>query len=403
MLVANQPWGGRGERLGDHIIRLLAQENPRFEVFRACVAFAKASGVLRLAPALRAFMDQGGGVEIVVGVDEDHTSRQALELLTKYSNAVFVFHNPSATFHPKMYMFEIPDEQATVFIGSSNLTAGGLFTNYEINLGVELDLGMEAERQIYESLLAVFGSASDVTSGNAKRLDTALLEDLALTDRVSDETRPVTRRLPASRAVGVGPSLFPRTPILPAPSIPHDLAKLIPRAKPTGVPDAARIALADLQSWEVFVMVLGKRDTRQMRGYSRDVYIPLAARDINSTFWGWPGKFRVAKDRTVGKYLERRIDVLVRPVAGQFQVVEGVRLYYYDIKHEFRLNCSRLIEGANAGDLLVIQKSPAGVPSGKRTYEFEATVIPSTDRRYQSFARECKNQVPSSPKRWGYA
>ncbi len=403
MLVVNQPWGGRGERLGDHIIRLLAQVNPQGKCFRACVAFAKASGVLRLAPALRAFIDQGGHVEFVVGVDEDHTSKQALELLMKYSTATFVFHNPVATFHPKMYMFEISDEQATVFIGSSNLTVGGLFTNYEINVGVELNLGIEAERKIYENLLAVFGNASDVTSGNAKRLDAALLKHLVLTERVADERRRTVGRPSGSRAVARGPSLFPRTPILPAPSIPQDLAKLIPMAKRIGVPGRAGTRLADFQSWEVFVMMLGERDTRQKIGYSRDVFIPLAARDANPGFWGWPRKFGAGTERTVGKYMERRIDVLVRPVAGQSQLVEGVRLYYYNIKHEFRLNCSRLVEGAKPGDLLVIQKSPAGVPSGKRTYEFEATVIPSEDRRYQSFARECKNQVPGSPKRWGYS
>ena len=51
--IINQPWDGRGARMGDWITRLLASDMPRFEIFRACVAFAKASGVLRLAPALQ--------------------------------------------------------------------------------------------------------------------------------------------------------------------------------------------------------------------------------------------------------------------------------------------------------------------------------------------------------------
>lgn len=195
MFVINQPWGGRGERLGDIITRLLMRENPRYDVFRACVAFAKAGGMLRLAPALQAFMNRGGHVEMVIGVDEDHTSKQALELVLRYSTAAFVFHNPGATFHPKMYLVEILDEQATVFVGSSNLTVGGLFTNYEANLGVEFDLRMAVERGTYESLLSIFQSATDLTSGNAVRLDAVVLKELVRSKSLADETRPARSSL----------------------------------------------------------------------------------------------------------------------------------------------------------------------------------------------------------------
>jgi hypothetical protein len=132
------------------------------------------------------------------------------------------------------------------------------------------------------------------------------------------------------------------------------------------------------------------------------VYIPLAARDANRDFWGWPEKFKSGSAATVGDYLERRVDMLVRPVAGQAQVAEGVRLYYYDIKHEFRLNCGRLIEGAQPGDLILIQKSPVGTLFGERAYEFDAAVLSPRHPAYQSFVKESQNQVKGSPKRWGY-
>jgi hypothetical protein len=181
------------------------------------------------------------------------------------------------------------------------------------------------------------------------------------------------------------------------------LAGLIPKVVLTGDTQTDQEAVTGLQPWETFVMVLGERDTRQRAGYSRDVYIPLAARDFNQEFWGWPEKFEPGSTATVGRYQERRIDMLVRPVAGQAQVVEGVRLYYYDVKHEFRLNCSRLVEGARSGDLLVIQKSPVGTLFEGHTYEFEAIVIPSGHPGYGTFVKECRNQVERSPKRWGYA
>ncbi|MBI3329747.1 MAG: hypothetical protein HYZ81_23950 [Nitrospinae bacterium] len=402
MHVINQPWGGRGDQMGDHIIRLLTQDKPRFEVFRACVAFVKASGVLRLAPALQAFMDRGGRVEIVAGVDEGITTRQALELLMKYSTAAYVFSNPVATFHPKMYLFEIPRERAVVFVGSSNLTAGGLYTNYEVNLGVEFDLTVETERELYESVLAAFRNASDVTMGNARRLDRAVLSELHHARKVVDETRRTGRRLARGLLPMSAPPLFPRTPVPPAPRIDLSLAKLIPRVKLTGDVEADQEAVTAFRPWEMFVMILGVRDTRQKPGYSRDVYIPLAARDFDQEFWGWPGKFRPGSDTTVGTYPARRIDMVVRPASGQVQVVEGVRLYYYDVKHEFRLNCSRLIEGAKRGDLLLIHKSPADTLFNGGTYEFEATIIPSERPGYQTFRKECRNRVKGSSKRWGY-
>lgn len=211
MYVINQPWDGRGQRMGDIIVRLLTQDKPRFEVFRACVAFAKASGILRLAPALQTFTARGGRVEIVVGVDEGITTRQAIELVMKYSTTAYVFNNPAVTFHPKMYLFEIPAKQAVAFIGSSNLTVGGLYTNYEINLGVEFDLTVPADREAYEGILAIFRSISDMTAGNAKRLDAALLKELIRVHKVPDETRQTGRRRVPGR-VPTGELLFPRTP-----------------------------------------------------------------------------------------------------------------------------------------------------------------------------------------------
>ena len=402
MHVINQPWGGRGQQMGDYLSRLLTQDKPRFEIFRACVAFAKASGLLRLAPALQSFMNRDGQVEIVVGIDENITTQQALELIMQYSSAAYVFNNPMSTFHPKLYLFESPGKRAIAVVGSSNLTVGGLYTNYETNVALEFDLSAAADQKAYESILAIFLNASDIEVGNAKRLDETVLKELIRARRVADEMgqrggRPFLRRAPGSAQ-----SLFPRTPVPPAPRIDPNLLNLIPKVRTTGHPEADRSAISAFRPWETFVMILGARDTRQKPGYSRDVYIPLAARDYNEDFWGWPKKFRPGRAVTVGNYLERRVDMLIRPVTGREQVVEDVRLYYYDIKREFRLNCSRLIDGAQPGDLLLVQKSPRRTSFEGRTFEFEAVVISSKHPGYQSFVRESRTQVKGSPKRWGY-
>jgi HKD family nuclease len=400
--VINQPWDGRGEQLGAHIVRLLLQDSPCFDVFQACVAFAKSSGVLQLAPALQTFRDRGGRVEIVVGIDEGITTKQALELLIQYSTVAYVFNNPASSFHSKVYLFEMPQKRSVAFIGSSNLTSGGLYTNYETNVGLEFDLAIEADRELYDRVHAAFLSASDVASGNAKQLDTAVVEELVRARKVADETRSTGRRPSSGRTSTREPLLFPRIPVPPAPRIDPSVTHLIPRIRSVSGRRAAPVVDMEFQSWQVFMMTLGERDTRQKAGYSRDVFIPLAARDLNPEFWGWPAKFKAERGETVGHYPARRINMLVRPVAGQAQVIENVRLYYYDIKHEFRLNCSKLVEGAHPGDLLVIQRSTAGTLFDGRTYEFEAAVISTERSEYQTFIRDCRNQVPKSLKRWGY-
>jgi len=343
MFVINQPWDGRGHQIGDYIIRFLTQDVPRFEVFRVCVAFAKASGILQLAPALHAFMERGGRVEMVIGIDEGITTKQALELAMRYSSIVHVFNNPAATFHPKLYLFEIAHKKAIALIGSSNLTSGGMYTNYEATIGEEFDLTKDMDRKSYEGILAIFLNATDSSTGGARLLDDALIDELVHNHSIMDETR--RSRLVGSRPRKVSGSvaLFPRLPVPPAPRIHPDLAKLIPKI-PIIRGRADREGITALHPWQTFVMTLGERDTRQGRGFSHDIYIPIAARDYSADLWGWPHQFTRGTSYTRGKYEQRRIDMLIRPVAGQAQIVEGVRLYYYDIKHEFRLNCGRLVE-----------------------------------------------------------
>jgi hypothetical protein len=226
---------------------------------------------------------------------------------------------------------------------------------------------------------------------------------LAQSGAVGDEARSRSRRARVRRIDPTAPPLFPRTPVLPPPPIDPSVAGLIPRVESTGDVEEDQEAEAALHPGRTFVMILGSRDTRQQRGYSRDIYIPLAAREQAPLFWGWPDEFSIGSEMTVGQYQERRVDILVRPVRGKEQVIDDVRLYYYNIKHEFRLNCSRLIEGAQPGDLLVIQRSPTGIFFEGRSYTFEATIIPASAPGYEAFVRECRNQVSGSPKRWGYA
>jgi len=190
--ILNQP---KPARLGDRLKALL---NQRFDTFYLVVAYVRSSGVAHLQSSLERFRASGGRVKAVVGVDQN-TSVQGLRLLLPLCDEVFVFHNRNAesTFHPKIYAFERKD-RAVVFVGSSNLTGGGLYTNYETNCYFEYDLAIPHEsdsfsrfKQMFES----YSSGSRLSKKLCRQLTGRLIEVLNSKGFLSDETkRPAKNR-----------------------------------------------------------------------------------------------------------------------------------------------------------------------------------------------------------------
>jgi hypothetical protein len=100
------------------------------------VAWAKRSGLGRVADQLTAFRAGGGHVEMIVGVSEGGATKEGLTLARELSDVAYVFHDPRRTFHPKVYL-ATGAQQHSLFVGSSNLTAGGLGWNYEGSLWLD--------------------------------------------------------------------------------------------------------------------------------------------------------------------------------------------------------------------------------------------------------------------------
>jgi HKD family nuclease len=95
-------------------------------------AFAKNSGVLRIKNALLDFKKNGGKIFAFVGIDLQGTSKEALEALFRICDFLVVVHSSrnSQTFHSKIYYLEGAKDYWYA-VGSNNLTAGGLWTNFE--------------------------------------------------------------------------------------------------------------------------------------------------------------------------------------------------------------------------------------------------------------------------------
>lgn len=100
------------------------------ESLTVVAAWAKRSGLERARDLLDAL---GGEMRsrAIVGVDQGGATVEGLRLCIELFDEAYVFHEPGGgTFHPKLYVARWHD-RAAVLVGSGNLTAGGLYANYE--------------------------------------------------------------------------------------------------------------------------------------------------------------------------------------------------------------------------------------------------------------------------------
>jgi hypothetical protein len=139
------------------------------------VAWAKRSGLSRVRTELQAVRDRAGTTRLIVGIDEGGATRQGLELAREIFSSVHVFHDNSwRTFHPKIYL-GVGADRARLLVGSNNLTAGGVFFNYEAAL--ECVLSLPADQGLIDAVRAYVDrlyADGDV----CKELDDDLLAEL---------------------------------------------------------------------------------------------------------------------------------------------------------------------------------------------------------------------------------
>jgi HKD family nuclease len=137
--------------------------------FRVLVAFAKKNGLELLEPELTQFLRNNGKMHWIVGVDCGGTSPEALEYLYGLSKAypnqvdtkIFSAGSRFHTFHPKLYLLDSRDKLAA-WLGSSNMTAGGMFLNCECMTEFKISKRTDArEARLLNGVWDSYASASD--------------------------------------------------------------------------------------------------------------------------------------------------------------------------------------------------------------------------------------------------
>ena len=131
-----QPWNDDGANLDDWFATIRQATEVENQHLTIVTAWAKRSGLALISEDLAAVKAGGGSVSMIVGISEGGASRQGLELALAVSDTVDVFHDPAGrTFHPKVYLSR-GQSHSHLYVGSNNMTAGGVFRNYEAGLAV---------------------------------------------------------------------------------------------------------------------------------------------------------------------------------------------------------------------------------------------------------------------------
>jgi len=373
--------------------------------FRAGIAFVKYSGVRHIARALADFAARGR-VQLCVGVDFGGTTAEGLKALVDCvgdQGEVWVYHNEAgATFHPKVYFFKANDGQVDVAVGSGNLTEGGIYTNYEAAMLMQLSPSSSDQRRLIGRFEATLDGWCDASSGTARRVDPALIERLLEQGYVVTERQAARAKAARSAASGVGHgrrsrrAVFSARPVPGAPSAPV-WPEPKPFQEPSGAAAPASVQPPQATAATGFLMTLQRTDAgvgQVTAGTSRrspEIFIPLAARDYAPGFWGWPDLF-TADAAKPGKMDRPRVKMWLGT-----RVIE-VNMMTWPDKHDFRLRSEALRSAGSVGDILRLEKTES--PIG---FDYVAQVVPQGTMEHRHYLAFCVNRAKGrSKKLWGY-
>ena len=178
--VLSQP-DPRGGSIGEDLRDSLRWPDARQAWF--AVAWARRSGLARIEKELRAFRNGNRSLRVLIGIDQHGGTIEGLQKARELFTEARVYHDanrsPVRTFHPKLFVVQA-SSRARAIVGSGNLTAGGLLTNYELSMRLDLDLEDQRDKDTLAALRTWFEarwSQTEATVRLTKSSIQALIED----------------------------------------------------------------------------------------------------------------------------------------------------------------------------------------------------------------------------------
>lgn len=277
------------------------------------VAWARITGARLLHKALA---DKLKNITALVGVSEGNTSAEAIHALLMTCKSVHIFDDAAALiFHPKVYLFsdsESEPKNASVQVGSSNLTGGGLVTNYEGNVELYLTPADTPEHkkfldQMQADLLNLWKTEFCIAVSSEEDIKSLVAEGILRSEK---RLRRKDSALEESGAKAGSKRKKSKKTSVPHHELPFEVPDFGPidsqeeepqpepvggagegGASPGGLPD-----FLGGYDGTVFVRTLTETDIGKLVGGKTGTLEPdltVTARDVEPEFWGWPDNFSV--------------------------------------------------------------------------------------------------------------
>ena len=177
--------------IGKYLIKYLNQQD--YHSFTGISAFASEAGIFGLSGHIQSAKAVFKNLSLIVGIDQEGTSREALEeILNLHINSYIFYQSEAPIFHPKIYLFE-GDKEVKLIIGSSNLTGRGLFTNVESSLLIEFGITDKEGLALLTELKTYYNSLFNYSDANLFKISHTIIDDFIAQGIVPDET--VRRKL----------------------------------------------------------------------------------------------------------------------------------------------------------------------------------------------------------------
>lgn len=398
--------GGSVQRVGDILIELLISRNPLFDRVWLVSAFADQDSVVRLSPHIVASRDAGADIHVVVGIDLWSTSVEALRGILELDVDARVFMNTRKghTFHPKLFLFEASGHRAELLIGSSNLTRGGLFKNYEAVVWISYDLPLEegALGGVKASLERFLNPSGPTVQPLTETLIQVLVERediISAAHRRRPRTPASSREHPPGEKA-VPPSPFGAEAIPNAPPLPAEAARRIVRTaerRRRRVPRSERVEPSIRMI--AFYLHLNRLQTPSTPG---EVRIPLAGRSVDEAFWGWDNEYETEykqRGRQRREYKTWKPIWRIADADNPDEVYdEEVRIYGYSDRGEFRFYSSRLVAmGADEFDIVRITRC-----TGEDMAQFQCELARHGSSTHTEWEVYCTQPMPNSDRKYGF-
>lgn len=406
-----------GTRAPSQALATWLQDAAREDIaeLRVQTGYFSLDGVGLLIPALEQAAKNDRPTKVLIGSNDGCTLHSDIADLVQImgiprsNGQLGIVSFGGAYFHPKTYHVRRQDGTEAAFVGSANLTSAGLALNVEAGIALDTREGDDPYQlsQIAAAIDAWFNEKRDgltVVTG----IDT--VNELA--DRGVLAIAPPPRAAEGSRGGASPGNARPRLkPIFSLPPVKQSGAAAS-AASAGEVPDLPEEALQEdsedimvevappappqVGKYQAFLMTLQKTDVgvgQVTKGTSRrspEIFIPLAARDTDPNFWGWPNQF--ANDVTKPGKMDRPG---VKMRIGT--TIVDVNMMTWPDKSDFRLRSEHLRSAGSIGDILYMERS-----DGKGGFTYYVEVIPQSSARHAQYLAHCINPTKNSKKMWGY-